>query len=373
MFGSSIAKVFLTVAVVGIVFSVIAPRMLSAQKLCLPPNDCIADFFKTFPRELLHDGASTYGIVLRLLFYPAGNFSGSKIEFKKLLARSSNYFADWTAGILDGENNRSFGISIGGDSDKGNGVPLFVISPSGNVGVRQKNPRVALDVNAGLALSQGSNGVVFRISDNEGCDLYGRVFANFSTSQEGKFLCVGGYEKSEAYNFTGTQDVAFEEIDTVIESQRDFDVSHDSDDTWFKKFDEMVLENTGKSAETEEESAPTTSETTTTTEDTTTTESETSESVEQKSAGELRVGSGGTWKRDEDVGWNIYITAKAVAGEPLSDTENNSAIKQARNNVGVDAARSITSYSVYNQVLDTKRMTKTQANKILCIASNRCR
>src|SRR5881394_120085 len=63
--------------------------------------------------EITHNGASSYGTALLLNQYLLGNSDGPKIQFKKTMTSTKS----WTAGILNGVDVGTFGISEDGGTD----------------------------------------------------------------------------------------------------------------------------------------------------------------------------------------------------------------------------------------------------------------
>ncbi len=80
--------------------------------------------------EITHNGASTYGTALLINQNVIGNSDGPKIQFQKTMISSKS----WTAGILNGVDVGTFGISEDGGTG-GFGTPRFTIAQGGNVGI----------------------------------------------------------------------------------------------------------------------------------------------------------------------------------------------------------------------------------------------
>ena len=89
--------------------------------------------------EITHNGGSVYGTALLINQNVIGNSDGPKIQFNKTMTSSKS----WTAGILNGVNISTFGISEDGGTG-GFGTPRFTIAQGGNVGIGTSSPNAAL-------------------------------------------------------------------------------------------------------------------------------------------------------------------------------------------------------------------------------------
>lgn len=158
-----------------------------AAMYCLQDTKCISSFTAQLPIELIHDGRSDFGVVLRLVQNQVGNHDGPKLEFKKLISTSSlggDYFTSWTAGILNGAGIETFGINLLGDAFKGFGkTAISIIYNSSNVGINTRSPNSGadLDVNGGLGVTNTSTNTtaVFRFFKGHKplCGAFGSVLS----------------------------------------------------------------------------------------------------------------------------------------------------------------------------------------------------
>ncbi len=114
--------------------------------LLLNPNGGNVGIGTTGPGTKLqinHDGASAYGMALRLFQSAVGNSDGTKIEFFKTMTASKA----WNAGILNGVNVADFAISEDGGYASGFGTPRLTIQAGGNVGIGTTSP--GTNINSG--------------------------------------------------------------------------------------------------------------------------------------------------------------------------------------------------------------------------------
>ena len=116
--------------------------------------------------EIIHNGASTNGTALLINQNVIGNADGPKIQFKKTMTSPKS----WTAGILNGIDLGTFGISEDGGTG-GFGNPRFAIAQGGNVGIGTTSPNQRLSVTSGddarvnIYSNGGSVGIIDAVSN----------------------------------------------------------------------------------------------------------------------------------------------------------------------------------------------------------------